>query len=122
MKRVTAVLVFLAFSTSCYSWQPVTDVAPEAAQTPSTMRLTFHNGSQIVIQDAALNAVNVWGWRGSPGARTVFHENRTQIQNIEQRRFDPLSTALLGASLIAIPIVITTTTGQRINVLCFIQC
>jgi hypothetical protein len=95
MRRITTLSVWLAFSSGCYSWQPVSVAVPQPGSSPMTMRVTLVDGSQVVIHDASLNAIGVRGWAGVMGSRTLYVGNRAQLDRVEIRQPDLESTVLL---------------------------
>jgi hypothetical protein len=96
MRRAAAFLALLTLS-ACYSWQPVSSLVPQPGADPATMRVTLLDSSRVVIHDASLHATGVRGWVGFLGSRTLFVENRNQLQNVEVRQPDLESSVFVTA-------------------------
>ena len=107
----TTSLLALALLSGCKSWQPVMELEPAetwiARENPREVRLTAATGAQVTIRSPQVTNDSIVS--AAPVATGPFAPPRpgvlaADVRGIEVPRFDPVKTAALGATVLAVSI------------------
>ena len=96
--RVLAVLMALAVSGACTTWQPQTGPAPGTQ--PRSLRLWLNDGSVVMLSQAMVSADSIRGTRRGTDAGEAAYA-RSQVRLVEAARTNVAGTAALVVGVIA---------------------